>query len=93
MVMDGSILHVVPSLAHPKLHIPTSISLPVFMVSAPAKITFFHTLEKPPLTEQVHVVSATQPRAALEKEICEKAVRTKDGGKVRQDINKTKHIF
>lgn len=67
MVMCGSILHLVSSLAHPKLYIPASISLPIFMVTSPPIITFFHILEKPPRTKQVHVVSATQPRTALEK--------------------------
>lgn len=66
MVMYWSILCVVPSLARPKIYIPTSNSCPIFMVSAPSKITFFHTLKKAPLTKQVHTVSATQPRAALE---------------------------
>lgn len=67
MVTYGSIPYVVPSLAHPKLYNPTSTSLPIFIVSAPPKITFSHTLEKPLLTKQVHVGPAPQPRAALEK--------------------------
>lgn len=91
MVTYGSILHLVLSLAHSKFYIPTSISLPKFMVSSPPKITFIHTLEKPPLTNQVHVVPATQSRTALEKghlwEACQ--IRTWGESEPRQNQNQT----
>lgn len=73
MVMYMNILHVLSSLACPKLYNPSSTSHPTSMVSIPLKNIIFDSLGKPALPKRCALFPPAahvpiQTRAALEKE-------------------------